>query len=303
MNAEMIPLEARDPSDTVRTVGLVKRFRKDEALRGLDMFVPTGSVYGFIGPNGAGKTTTLKILLNILRPTEGGAYVFGCDTQREEVAIKQRVGYLSERRSLPDFLTGVELLDCLKRMYPKWNDARVKKYVEMFKIPMNKKISSLSLGERTKLGLTAAVVREPDLLILDEPTNGMDPIARELFFSALADDFGAGDKTVIIASHILPEIERVCDSVGIISEGKLALQGSLDELKDEYKMISFKAEGGDGLKDIREVLRTEKQEELTVVYTRGDPQKVLSEVRKLSPAYVDVKDLSLKDIFLLSVGA
>jgi ABC-2 type transport system ATP-binding protein len=217
-------------ADAVRTEGLTKRYDDTLALDGLDLVVESGEVYGYLGPNGAGKTTTIRLLLGLLRPTEGRAELFGVDAWHDPVTAHRRLGYVSAEPSLWPGLTGVETLEFLARVRGGADTAYRGLLVERFQLETAKKIRALSHGNRQKVQLVAAFASRADLLILDEPTGGLDPLM-EMAFRETVKEAKENGQTVFLSSHILSEVEAVCDRVGILRQGRLVDQGRLAELR------------------------------------------------------------------------
>lgn len=216
----------------VQTKALTRRFGARLAVDGVSMSVPARSVYGFLGRNGAGKTTTLKMLLGLLKPTEGAASLFGVDISKDRLSAARKVGALMEAHGFYGNLSGRENLDLTRTLLgaPRAELDRVLEVVEM-RAHAGRRVSDYSLGMRQRLGIARAMIGAPPLLILDEPTNGLDPdgIAdMRLFLSALPERTGA---TVLVSSHLLGEIEHTATHVGILSEGRLVVEGALAALK------------------------------------------------------------------------
>ena len=216
----------------VETSALTRRFGKRAAVSGVSMSVPERSVYGFLGRNGAGKTTTLKVLLGLLKPSAGSARLFGVDVAKDRLKAARKVGALMEAHGFYANLSGRENLDLTRTLLgaPRSELDRVLDVVEM-QDHANRRVSDYSLGMRQRLGIARAMIGAPPLLVLDEPTNGLDPdgIAdMRLFLSALPERTGA---TVLVSSHLLGEIEQTATHVGILHEGRLVVEGSLAQLK------------------------------------------------------------------------
>jgi polyether ionophore transport system ATP-binding protein len=214
----------------IRTEGLSKRYQETLALDALDLTVEQGEVYGYLGPNGAGKTTTIRLLLGLLRPTGGRAEIFGLDAWRDPVAAHRRLAYVAAEPSLWPGLTGAETLEFLARVRGGADNAYRDLLVERFQLDTNKKVRALSHGNRQKVQLIAAFASRADLLILDEPTGGLDPLM-EMAFRETVGEVKERGQTVFLSSHILSEVEAVCDRVGILRDGRLADQGRLAELR------------------------------------------------------------------------
>ena len=214
----------------IRTAGLSKRYGETLALDGLDLLVEPGEVYGYLGPNGAGKTTTIRLLLGLLRPTGGRAELFGVDAWCHPVAAHRRVGYVAAEPNLWPGLTGAETLEFLARVRGGDDRAHREELVERFQLEPNKKVRALSHGNRQKIQVIAAFASRAELLILDEPTGGLDPLMEVAFREKVREAKQRG-QTVFLSSHILSEVEAVCDRVGILRHGRLVDQGTLTELR------------------------------------------------------------------------
>jgi len=210
--------------------GLSKRFGDFQALAGLNLEVARGEVLGYLGPNGAGKTTTIRLLLGMLRPTSGRAEIFGLDVQRDTVAAHRRLAYVGGETSLWPSLTGAETLHLLGRVQGRADPAYRDELIERFVLDPSKKVRSYSKGNRQKLALIAGLASRADLLLLDEPTSGLDPLMEREFRRCVLEAKAAG-QTVFLSSHILSEVEALCDRVGILREGRLVDQGTLAELR------------------------------------------------------------------------
>jgi ABC-2 type transport system ATP-binding protein len=212
------------------TSGLTKRYDETVALDGLDLAVEPGEVYGYLGPNGAGKTTTIRLLLGLLRPSGGRAELFGVDAWADPVAAHRRIAYVSAEPSLWPSLTGAETLEFLARVRGGADAAYRDVLVERFQLEVDKKVRALSHGNHQKVQLVAAFASRADLLVLDEPTGGLDPLM-EMAFRETVREAKARGQTVFLSSHILSEVEAVCDRVGILRGGRLVDEGTLAELR------------------------------------------------------------------------
>jgi ABC-2 type transport system ATP-binding protein len=212
------------------TQGLTKRYGETLALDSLDLDVPAGEVYGYLGPNGAGKTTTIRLLLGLHRPTAGRAELFGLDAWNEPVAAHRRVAYVAGEPYLWPALTSAETFEFLARVRGETDVAYRDALVERFALDTAKKVRALSKGNRQKVQLVAAFASRADLLILDEPTSGLDPLM-EVAFRETVREAKARGQTVFLSSHILSEVEALCDRVGILREGRLVEEGTLAELR------------------------------------------------------------------------
>ena len=214
----------------IYTERLTKFYGKHLGVLDVDIEVQQGEVFGYLGPNGAGKTTTIRMLLDLIRPTRGHAAIFGLDTCQHSREIRSRIGYLPGELALYEDLTGAELLSYLGHLRGgvEWNF--VEELAEPLKCDLSKPIRSLSHGNKQKVGLIQAFMHKPELLILDEPTLGLDPLMQQEFYQLIA-AVKADGRTVLLSSHILPEAERICDRVGIIREGQVIAVESVESLK------------------------------------------------------------------------
>ncbi|MFI8536537.1 ATP-binding cassette domain-containing protein [Streptomyces aquilus] len=210
--------------------GLVKTFGRTRALDGLDLTVATGEVHGFLGPNGSGKTTTIRVLLGLLRPDAGEVRLLGADPWRDAVALHRRLAYVPGDVSLWPKLTGGEIIDVFGRMRGDLDRARRDELLERFELDPTKKARTYSKGNRQKTGLVAALASRAELLILDEPTSGLDPLMETVFQDCIREVKAEG-RTVLLSSHILAEVETLCDRVDIIRSGRTVESGSLAELR------------------------------------------------------------------------
>jgi len=212
------------------TKGLTKYYGKNIGIVDLDLEVKKGEIYGFLGPNGAGKTTTIRTLLDFIRPTKGTAAIFGLDARKDNVRIKNRIGYLPGELELYKKLNGSELLRHFSNLRGNVDWRHVKNLAERLDFDMSKPARSLSSGNKHKLGLIQAFMHKPDLLILDEPTVGLDPLMQQEFYELVLEAQEEG-QTAFISSHILPEVERICDRVAFIRKGKLIDVKEISDLK------------------------------------------------------------------------
>jgi ABC-2 type transport system ATP-binding protein len=216
--------------------GLSRRFGSTIALDDVSFKAETGRVHGLVGANGAGKTTLIKHVLGLLRPEKGVVRVFGLDPVRDPVAVLRRVGYLSEHRELPEWMRLAELLRYTQAYHPSWDPRYAEQLLEMFGLDPRRKFSDLSQGMRAQAGLVVAVAHRPDLLVLDEPSSGLDVVVRQDILDAIVRTVTEDGRTVIFSSHLLDEVERMCDHVTLMHEGKVAVQGSVDDIRGKHRV-------------------------------------------------------------------
>ncbi len=215
----------------VRAAALTKFYGRHRGIVDLDLDVQQGEVFGFLGPNGAGKTTTIRLLLDLIRPTSGRAFVFGIETRADPVAIHRRVGYLPGEFTLFDRLSGGETLAYFANLRRGVDRAYQAQLIERFELDPSRSFREYSKGNKQKVGLIVALQHKPDLLVLDEPTAGLDPLVQQTFFAVLGEAKREG-RTVFLSSHILSEVEKTCDRVAIVRDGRLARVDRVDALRD-----------------------------------------------------------------------
>ncbi|MGW3959488.1 ABC transporter ATP-binding protein [Amycolatopsis sp. NPDC005003] len=218
-------------ADAITADGLTKAFGRTRALDGLDLTVHTGEVHGFLGPNGAGKTTTIRVLLGLMRADGGRATLLGGDPWADATELHGRLAYVPGDVTLWPNLTGGEVIDLLGRLRGGLDPARRAELVERFDLDPRKKGRTYSKGNRQKVALVAALASDVELLVLDEPTSGLDPLMEEVFREVIAEERERGDRTVLLSSHILSEVEALCDRVTIVRAGRTVESGTLDELR------------------------------------------------------------------------
>jgi ABC-2 type transport system ATP-binding protein len=227
----------------IHTRKLSLHYGRLEAVRSLDLSVPRRSIYAFLGANGAGKSTTLAMLINSLQPTSGEAVVLGKLSTNLQASDFQKIGYVAEPQELPDWMKGAQMIEFLRRFYPRWDVDFQKKLQRTLEVPMERKIEHMSRGEQMKLRLLASMAYRPELLILDEPFSGLDPLVREELSSGLLELVGEGDWTVILASHDVDDVERLADHAGIIAGGRMHFSESLETLQQRYRRVTARFEG------------------------------------------------------------
>ena len=227
----------------LRIEGLVKSFPSFQ-LGPLDLTVPAGSLYGLIGPNGAGKTTTIDLILGMGAEDGGTITVFGMDHRRDEVAVKRRIGYVSPEMSMAAWGTVRRLIGYVRQYYPTWDAAYCDALLRRFLLDGGNRISELSLGNRTRLNLVIALAHRPDLLLLDEPTTGLDAVAKTQLFREILDLMEEERRTVLISSHNLTDLERFTDRIGMISRGRLLLEGQTANLVERFNLVDIAVPNG-----------------------------------------------------------
>lgn len=219
-----------DNECVIHTEGLTKLYGKQRGILDIDLDIERGEVFGYLGPNGAGKTTTIRTLLHFIFPTRGRASIFGLDIGQKNLETRRRIGYLPGELEIYDNLTGANFLEFLSHLRGGVDWQYIHEMANRFDYDLSQRIKTLSHGNRQKIGLIQAFMNKPELLILDEPTIGLDPLMQQEFYR-LINEVRADGRTVFLSSHIMPEVERVCDRVGIIREGRLIAVEDIDVLK------------------------------------------------------------------------
>jgi len=283
--------------------GLGCRFGKVHALQNVDFAVDAGRVYGLVGANGAGKTTLLRHLLGLIRPEQGSVRVFGLDPVSHPVEVLRRVGYLSEHRDLPEWMRIRELLSYLKAYHPTWDMDFAYELVDTFGLDASKKINQLSQGMRAQTGIIAALAHRPELLILDEPSNGLDAVIRLDIIDAIIRTVADEGRSVIFSSHLLDEMERTCDHVTMIQDGRIGFNGDLDVIRESYSVsrirFSEPRSTPPPLEGVHILSGSDRQYSLVHNKTLEELQ---SDISSLGGELADTRHASLEEVFLACAG-
>jgi len=289
----------------IRASGLTKSYGRHRGIVDLDLSVQPGEVFGYLGPNGAGKTTTIRLMLDYIRPTAGSVSVLGLASHEQSRAIRRRVGYLPGELRLYSSLSGRELISYFANLRGGVAWPRVTELAQRLDCDLSREIRTLSSGNRQKLGLIQAFMNDPELLILDEPTNGLDPLVQQTFADLVREARAAG-RTTFLSSHVLPEVERICDRVGIVREGRLV---AVERIADLRARAIRKLEIGFGatvtpeafaaIEGIRDVTVEDAVLRCTVIGSMDPVMKAANrfEIRALSSV-----EPSLEEVFLAYYG-
>ena len=227
----------------IETNQLSRRYWRTEALRELNLAVPTGSIFALLGANGAGKTTAIKVLMNFLRPSAGTARVLGVDSQRLGERERAQIGYVSENQKLPLWMTVRQLLDYCRPFYPTWDLVLENKLLSQFDLPIDRKLKHLSRGMLMKAALLSSLAYRPKLLVLDEPFSGLDPLARDDFVRGVLEASDLGEWTVLVSSHDIEEVERLADNVALLEAGRLRFSETTDSLLGRFRRVEVAVSG------------------------------------------------------------
>lgn len=284
----------------IKSEKLTKYYGKSRGIIDIDLEVGKGEIFGFLGPNGAGKTTTIRILLDLIRPTSGKACVLGLDAQKDSLEIRKRLGYVPGDVVLYDGMTGHEYLKLMDSFHNDNKSKRIKELTERLELDLHRQTRAYSKGMKQKLSIIQAFMNDPELLVLDEPTSGLDPLVQHSFYDLLIEEKKRG-KTIFLSSHILPEVERVCDRVGIVREGKIVSVESISALKHKkVRRLSLELSREVNTDEIKlsnvEVLRHDGNKlELKVL---GDIPQLLKELCGLPIEDMIFQEAALEDVFM-----
>lgn len=290
----------------IETIELKKNYGNHEAVSGLNLSVQAGSVCAFLGQNGAGKSSTIKMLLGMIHPTSGTGSIFGhsIDKERDSLLIRQCVAFVAEDKRLYDYMSVSQIIQFTKSFFPKWNHVLESELLQRFELPSDRKIRQLSKGMRTKLALLLGFARGCELLILDEPTEGLDPVAIEDVLQIVV-SLAAQGTTIFFSSHQIAEVEQVADHVLMIDRGKLVLDASMDRIKEQYRHIQAVFTDPIEERDFRlpGIERVHVQGRTASFVASHNVDSIVEHVRMLRAGSIDVLPISLKEIFLEKVKA
>lgn len=230
------------PDTVVSIQGLCRQFGTKTALQNVNLSIPRGSVYGLVGGNGAGKTTLIRHILGLLRPQLGTVQVLGLDPCLDPARVLAGIGYLSEDRDLPNWMRVDQLINYTRAFYPDWDQAYAEDLLQTFGLPTGQAVKSLSRGQLARLGLLLALAHRPQLLVLDEPSSGLDPVVRRDILAAVIRTVADEGRTVLFSSHLLDEVERVSDRVCMLHQGRVVLDETLDDVKERYRRLVIRTQ-------------------------------------------------------------
>ena len=288
----------------IHTERLGKSYGTVEAVKELNLSIRPHSITAFLGLNGAGKSTTIKMLLGMMRPSSGDGTILGqrISDPIESVRTRTKIAYVSENKRLYDYMTVSQMIRFTRAFYPDWRPEEEQKLLRQFKLPVDRKVRSLSKGMRTKLGLLIAFARQPELLILDEPSEGLDPVGIEELLEILVARCGEGT-TAFFSSHQIAEVERIADQVCILHAGRLVLDSSLDDLRQSYRRIDLIFPSVPAEHDFRimgvEDVRTRGHQMSVLASKNADA--VVARAHDFEATSIDVTPVGLRDVFLQKV--
>ncbi len=289
----------------IKTERLGKRFRRKWAVEELDMEVPMGSVFGLLGPNGAGKSTTIHMLMGLLPPTQGHMSVLGIDPVRDDVAVRRRVGYVPEIHGFYEWMTVDEIIGLVAPYHSRWDWQTCRSLQSDFRLDGKERVENLSKGMRAKLALLLALSFDPEMLVLDEPTGGLDPAARRSFIETILGKYQETGKTIFLSSHLMNEFAGLLDHVAFMREGRIELVSRLDELHKRMKRVRLvfdKCVPPDLRIDGAVSVRTNGREAVATLRT-FDSERTPDALKQTGADNVTVEELTLEDIFVELVGS
>ena len=290
-------------SPIIEIKNLTRRYGKLDAVNGLTLNVRAGRCYGFFGRNGAGKTTTIKCLLNLLRPSDGTARVFGLDPQKNEVAVKSRLTYVPDMVAFYPWMTVRGTLEYLASFRKHWNGDIEADLLKRFQLDPKQKTSHLSKGQRTQLALIGAICPEPELLVLDEPTSGLDPIVRREFIETVIGAYQSGNperRTVFVSTHLISEFEGLIDEFTIIEQGCELLTMEADAARDRFRKIHARFPQPLAKLDLTGALNVRQSGRELEILADGNSEQLLEKLRVHQPEDLRCESLSLEEIFVAS---
>lgn len=277
---------------------LTKYYGKIKGIENLSLELNEGEIFGFIGPNGAGKSTTIKCIMNLINKNSGDIYIAGKINNKDDLELKEIIGYLPSEISLYDDMTVKQILDYNAQFYKKDTSLKRKELVTKFQLDESKKVEQLSLGNLKKLGIVLALVHDPKLIILDEPTSGLDPIMQDVFYNILKEEREKGN-TIFYSTHILSEIKKICDRVGIIKDGNLIKVETLKEMKNNNLVIvTIKSRKIANIKiELKFKILEETEEEIKILYN-DDINKLIKLLECYNLEKLLIEELSIEDMFI-----
>lgn len=280
-----------------------KTFEKHPVVNDVNLTIEKGSIYGLIGSNGAGKTTIIKLLAGIYEQDSGEVLLDGTSIYENE-QLKAKFFYISDQPYFFPQYTVKQMAQFYKSIYPSWNESRFIKLAEVFEFSMNKKLHTFSKGVQRQAAFWLALSTMPEILILDEPMDGLDPVARKKVKNLLIQDVADREMTILISSHNLREIEDICDHIGILHNGTLLLEKDLDDLKsDIHKVqVAYKGDPPANLEDNLKMLHCEKRGSVMLCIIRGKEEEIEEKIRKSQPVIFDLLPLTLEEIFIYEMG-
>jgi len=290
----------------ITTKGLTKRYGDFCAVDKLDLNIPRGTICGFLGQNGAGKSTTIKMLLGMVKPSSGTGEILGLDIgdENQSVEIRKRVAYVAEDKRLYDYMTVGQIIKFTRPFFAEWNYSMEERLLDEFRLPTSRKIKSLSKGMRTQLALIVGLCRNAEIIILDEPSEGLDPVNNEKLLKVLV-GLAADGKTIFFSSHHVFEVEQIAEHIIMLHNGKLLDNRPLDQLKANYKLIKLLFDDVPNLNplELKGVKSYVQVDRSVTLFTDNNEEQIIDRLKINNPSSIEVINLNLRDIFLESLKA
>ena len=289
----------------IQTTGLTKYFGSKKAVDSLTLAVPRGSVYAFLGRNGSGKTTTIRMLLGFLRPTSGTSTVLGADSRSLSPGMRGRIGYMAESQPLHDWMTVAQEGEFAASFHTSWNSALYKSTLDYFGLSGQTRVRSLSRGQRTGLSLAITMAPEPELLILDDPAIGLDPVARHAVLETVLRKTVESGRTVLFSSHLLDDVERVADHAAVLDYSRLRIAGPIEELASalcRFRLAFAPGTVPRSLPEIRGVLSVKRFDDALVMVVVRPDGETRAGFANLNPLSVDERPVSFSDAVMTYMG-
>lgn len=278
---------------------LKRSFGQKIALDGVSLSIPTGGVFGLIGGNGAGKTTLLKHTLGLLAAQTGSVRVFGLDPVADPVGTLGRIGYLSENRDLPDWMRIHQLISYSQAFYPNWDPDYAESLRDLFELDPNAVVKSLSRGQRARAGLLVALAHRPDLLILDEPSSGLDPVVRRDILGAIIRTIADEGRTVLFSSHLLDEVERVADRIAILHGGRIQLNARMDQVLSDHRRVQVRLASAVQQFPLEGIwIQSQGSGQDWSLVAGGEVDAIRATVSRLGAEILAIEPMNLDDIFV-----
>lgn len=282
----------------IETHKLTKTYGKSRGIIDVDLTVNEGEIFGFIGPNGAGKSTTIRTLLSLIYKTSGDAKIFGLDCHKDKEKILAEVGYLPSEVFYYENMKAMDLLRYSASFYKKDCTAKIKALAEVLELDLNKKIEDMSLGNKKKVGIVQGLLHSPKLIILDEPTSGLDPLMQKTFFELIKKE-NDGGATILFSSHILSEVQRICDRVAIIKEGRIIKTQKISDLQNNsYKKVVFTTKDAISEFELEGASNMDIHDNNVSFLFKGDCNILLNGIGRYSLSNLEITEPTLEEIFL-----
>ncbi|GMQ57583.1 ABC transporter ATP-binding protein [Vallitalea sediminicola] len=287
----------------IKVEHLSKNFDGTKALDDISLHIKKGSIYGLVGPNGAGKTTLIKHLTGVYQQEKGQIRIRETFVY-ENNEIKEKIAYVPDELYFFPQYTIKKMAKFYREVFSTWNEERYEKLKEVFRIDENKKINKLSKGMKKQVAFWLCISYMPEVMILDEPVDGLDPVMRKKVWNLVVQDVAERQMTVLVSSHNLRELEDICDTVGIMYQGKLLIEKELDDLKsDVYKIqVAFKGEFDKSILDGAKILHKENRGSIFLFILKGNREKTINIIEQSNPAILDILPLTLEEIFIYEMG-